>query len=106
MKSLLELFCLKWSPGFKKKRRLIIYFAISIVTDVFNTNIPLLTDKDQIQQVKNKINVIYREIKKNEEKPATDYLFNNSFTGGAKNLENTIAKLDKMNQLGFIPRNK
>lgn len=106
MKSLLELFCLKWSPGFKKKRRLIIYFAISIITDVFNTNIPLLTNKDQIQHVKSKINVIYRQIKKNEEKPATEYLFNNSFTGGAKNLENTIAKLDKMNQLGFIPRNK
>ena len=33
------------------------------------------------------------------------YLFNNSFTNNSKNLEKTIAKLDKMSQLGFIPRN-
>jgi hypothetical protein len=32
-------------------------------------------------------------------------LFNNSFTNNAENLENTIAKLDKMNKLGYIPRN-
>ena len=47
----------------------------------------------------------FQQIKKNEVKPATDYLFNNSFTNNAKNLENTIAKLDKMSQLGYIPRN-
>jgi hypothetical protein len=106
IKALLSLFCIKWSVGFKKRRRLILYFAISVITDIFNTNISLFTNKDKIKYVKEKINIIYRQIKKNEEKPATDYLFNNSFTGGAKNLENTIAKLDKMNELAFIPRNK
>ena len=39
-------------------------------------------------------------------KPDTDYLFNNSFTGGEKNLENTIKKLDKMNNIMYITRDK
>ena len=43
-------------------------------------------------------------IKKNEVKPKTDYLFNNSITGG-KILEKTIEKLDKMGTMsGYIPR--
>ena len=104
-RALLDIFCIRWSSGIKKRRRWLIYFAISLITDKFNSDTPLFTDKDQISQIKDKINIIYKQIKKNEVKPATDYLFNNSFTNNAENLENTIAKLDKMSQLGFIPRN-
>jgi len=104
MKALLNIFCIRWTHGSKRKRRWLLYFAISLVTEVFNTNIPLFTDKDCILQIKKKINVIYCQIKINEEKPATDYLFNNSFTDREKNLKNTIEKLDKMNHLGYIPR--
>jgi hypothetical protein len=103
--ALLDIFCIRWSCGLKKRRRWLIYFAISLITEKFNTNVPLFTNKDQISHIKDKINVIYRQIKKNEIKPATDYLFNNSFTNNSKNLEKTIAKLDKMSGLGFIPRN-
>uniref|UniRef100_A0A6C0C5M2 Uncharacterized protein n=1 Tax=viral metagenome TaxID=1070528 RepID=A0A6C0C5M2_9ZZZZ len=105
VKALLDIFCLRWSSGLKKRRRWLIYFAISLITENFNEKIPLFTNKEQISHIKDKINVIYRQVKKNEIKPATDYLFNNSFTDSEKNLENTIAKLDKMSQLGFIPRN-
>jgi hypothetical protein len=104
-RALLDIFCIRWSSGIKKRRRWLIYFAISLITDKFNASTPLFTNKDQISQIKEKINIIYKQIKKNEVKPATDYLFNNSFTNNAKNLESTIAKLDKMSQLGYIPRN-
>jgi len=105
IRALLDVFCIRWSSGIKKRRRWLLYFAISLITEKFNPNTPLFTNKNQISHIKDKINIIYRQIKKNEVKPATDYLFNNSFTNNAKNLENTIAKLDKMSQLGFIPRN-
>ena len=105
IRALLDIFCIRWSSGVKKRRRWLIYFAISLITEKFNSNVPLFGNKQQISYIKEKINIIYRQIKKNEIKPATDYLFNNSFTNNSKNLEKTIAKLDKMSQLGFIPRN-
>ena len=105
IKALLDIFCIRWSSGVKKRRRWLIYFAVSLITEKLNTNISLFGNKEQIAYIKDKINVVYRQIKKNEMKPATDYLFNNSFTNNAKNLEKTIAKLDKMSQLGYIPRN-
>ena len=106
IKSLLNLFCIQYKPSIKKKRRFILYFAISLLIEQCNWSIPIYTDKDKttIENIKKKIDVIYKEIKKNEIKPGTDYLFNNSICK-TKNLENTLNKLDKMGSMtGFIPR--
>jgi hypothetical protein len=55
----------------------------------------ILTDyKEKINNVVQKIDAVYREIKKNEISPKMDYLFN----GSAKSdLDKTIAKLDILN---------
>ena len=103
--ALCDLFCVRYQPGSKRKRKFMIYFAISLLTESFDTKIPLLKNEEHIKRVTSKIDMIYKIIKKNEVKPATDYLFNNSFTSG--NLEKTIDKLDKMDKLtNMVPRNK
>ena len=106
VKNLQELFCLKFKPGLKKKRKYLLYFAIHLLTEPVNNKIPIIENPSSVNQIVKKVNIIYKQIKKNEIKPKTDYLFNNSMTN--TNLEKTVKKLDKMNALmtqGIIPRN-
>lgn len=104
MKALLNIFCLRYKPGVRKRRKYLIYFAISLLTEPLDNKIPIFNNENKITQITSKINIIYKQIKKNEIKPDTDYLFNNSITNN--NLEKTINKLEKMNALvGMVPRN-
>ena len=84
VEALLDIFSIRYKKGCKKRRRFIIYNAISLITEDVNFKRPIFNDEEKIEVVKSKIDIIYRQIKKNEIKPATDYLFNNSFTGGEK----------------------
>lgn len=103
IQNLLSIYCIHYTNGVKRKRRYILYFVVSLLTEKVSTTIPLQMNPVITSQIKNKIHFIYREIKKNEIKPKTDYLFNGM--GNQKtNLEKTIEKIDKMNSIGFIPR--
>ena len=102
--ALINLFCIRYQPGYKQRRKSIIYFAVALLTEPFEKKIPLLNNKGVIEKVTTKIDVIYRQIKKNEVTPDTDYLFK-GFNSG--NLEKTISKLEKMSSLtNMVPRNK
>ena len=95
--SLLNLFCIKYSQSVPKRRRNIIYFSISLITEHVDLKIKMCKNNNVVQEISKKINVVYKQIKKNEVKPETDYLFNNSLNAG--NLEKTISKLEKMDSL-------
>jgi hypothetical protein len=101
--SALNLFCLRYRPGCHKKRRLLMYFIIGVFTEPFSIEEEIVKDKDKIIVITKNINKIYKQIKKNEHSPGTDYLYQNV---KSSNLEKTIAKLETMNSLGeaYIPR--
>ena len=61
---------------------------------IFNINITNETEK--IQAIVEKINNLYKDIKKNEVSPNTDYLFKNI---KKSNMEKTIEKIEIINNL-------
>jgi len=103
--ALLTLFTLKYTTGCHKKRKYILYFIVSMFCENVNTNDEIIRDsqKEVIGTVIDKIDIIYKQIKKNEVSPETDYLFKDV---KQSNLEKTIQKLETMNTFGetFIPR--
>jgi hypothetical protein len=103
IKSLLNLFILRYTNSCSRKRKNILYFAIEILTNNISIEEEIVTNKEKVSAIIQKIDSVYRQIKQNEVSPNTDYLFNNV---GANNLEKTIAKLEQMNSFEdtFIPR--
>ena len=99
IKSLLNLFSIKYSVGVKKRRKYILYFACNLLTDKVDTNLNFIQQKDKVEIIVQKINILYREIKKNEITPDTDYLFNGL---EKSNFDKTLEKLDKMRDNDII----
>lgn len=103
--ALLSLFCLKYKTGCQKRRKNILYLAITVLCDNFTIEKEIIRHSqfELVNNIKNKINMIYSQIKKNEDTGGTDYLFLEMKT---QNLEKTIEKLEMMNTFGenFIPR--
>jgi hypothetical protein len=103
--ALLSLFTLKYTSGCNKKRKYILYFVVSLLCENVTNDDEIIrkTQQEIVTNVLSKIDMVYKQIKKNEVSPGTDYLFKNL---KSSNLEKTIEKLDKLNSFGdtFIPR--
>jgi len=94
--ALLNLYSIRFSSGIKRKRKYVIYCAISFLTENINFNAPLVENKQFVENISSKINIIYKEVKKNEMAPLTDYLF-----AGVErsNLDKTVEKLEKLEKM-------
>jgi len=97
MQSLLNLFCIKYTTAACKKRRYLLYFAVALLTEPVPTEIELMANKPMVQLVVDKINTIYRQIKKNEESPNTDYLFAN--LERENTFEKSMKRMELMNSM-------
>jgi len=73
--AILSLFSIKYTTASCKKRRYLLYFAVALLTETVANDIETVSKKDVVQNVIDKINEIYKQIKKNEESPKTEYLF-------------------------------
>jgi len=95
--SLHSLFSIHYSPACKKRRRFILYFAVSILIDNYNVSCDFISPstKDIIDKSKQNIDNIYKQLKKSEKSPKTDYLFNG--IEQKSNAEKTFEKLDTIN---------
>lgn len=93
--SLLDIFCLRFTPGVINKRKFIIYFAISIITEPIDINIKICNDDHITKYYVKNIDLIYKNIKKNEIPLKIDYLSNG--IEQKSNIEKTIEKLEKLN---------
>ena len=110
IQALLHLFCFHYSTASAKRRKFLMYFAISLVCE--NPVVALEAAKEEIirEEEKNKIgiilsnlNLVYKQIKTNEQSPGTEYLFQNLKN---MNLKKTIEKLEAIDSFDetFVPR--
>jgi hypothetical protein len=104
MSSIMNLFCIKYTTGSCKKRRYLLYFAVALLTEPVPTDIELIPGKELVQNVVEKINEIYKQIKKNEHSPNTEYLFNN--LDKESNFEKSMRKIEIMESIQFTPSNE
>lgn len=105
LRSLLNLYSLKFSAGVFRKRRYLVYLAVSLLVDSVSLNGEIISKetKQKIIQVQSTINSVYKQIKAKEKRPPSDYLFTNI---KQTNLEKSIQKLDKLQEFNekFTPR--
>ena len=94
--ALLNIYSIRFTGGAKRKRISTLYFAISLLTEPFNINQELVSNKAKITTIKSKVDVIYKEIKKNEKAPRVAQLVGQN---KPSSLERSIAKLEKMNEI-------
>jgi hypothetical protein len=104
MNSLKTLFAAKYAVGTPKKRKYLLYFAVEMLTEHVPTNVDIVTNKDVLNIVTSKIDIVYKNIKKSEVSPNTEYLFSTMETDKQANFEKSVRKMEMMGSLDFVPR--
>lgn len=100
MNSIFQIFCIKYTTASCKKRRYLLYFAVALLTEPIATNIDLMPNKPMIHNIVMKIDEVYKQIKKNEESPNTEYLFAN--LEKKDNFEKSLKKMELVNSMDIF----
>lgn len=97
LSDLIEIFSIKYTTASCKKRRYLFYFAVELLCETVPTNIELVENKLMVHNVIEKIDNVYKQIKKNEVSPNTDYLYSN--LENKNTFEESIRRMDMVNSL-------
>ena len=96
VEALLDIFTIKYTPSVNKVRRYTIYFAAELLTEPVDFTVPLIDKCYNIPSVIENINMIYKDVKKNEIAPKM------LFTPEKQsNLEKTLDKLSIINEISI-----
>jgi hypothetical protein len=99
--SLLDIFCIKYTTAACKRRRYLLYFAVALLTEQVPNNIELMPNKPMISNIVDKINEVYKQVKKNEKSPNTEYLFSGIKDDKAA-FECSMKKMDLVNSIDIF----
>jgi hypothetical protein len=100
LQSLHRLFCIKYTTATCRRRHYILYYAVGLLTEPVQLNTEILPNREVLQVVTNKINEIYKQIKRNEELPSTEYLFHGFEK--QRSLEKSMAQMELVSKIdGF-----
>lgn len=95
-----NLFCVKYTTACGKKRRYLLYFVVELFTEHVEFAGTIVADKAVLESVVSQINNIYKQIKKNEHSPNTEYLF--SGYDAEQNFQKTVQKMEMMQSIDVI----
>lgn len=96
IKSSFNIFNIKYNLTTKRKRKHLIILCFRFIIEDINYNICITNKNEEINNIVSKIDLIYKEIKKNEKSPKTDYLFKDL---KKTNIEKTIEKIEILNNI-------
>jgi hypothetical protein len=69
IEALYELFLVRYSPAVKTRRRYLLYFTMSLLTEPCDPLVSLIHNKAQIEFMVKKVDLIYKALKKHEVSP-------------------------------------
>lgn len=65
MNSLLSMYCIAFTTSCKRKRKYILYYVITLICDDVKLDIPIIENKKLIDDILDKYDQVYKDIKKN-----------------------------------------
>jgi hypothetical protein len=103
VRSVLNLFCIKYTNACCKRRKYLFYLAVALLTEMVDTSIEIIKDRGIVQNSISKIDEVYKTIKKTEQSPKMDYLYN-GLSDKQKNFEKSLRRMEMLEQMDFMPQ--
>ncbi len=100
IQAIMEIFCINYTTAANKRRRFLIYFAISLLTEPVVITGEIVSNREVLENALLHVNQLYKQIKENEYSPNTEYLFSNM--DKESQFEKTIQKLEIMQGINGV----